>query len=174
MRNVKQHKKTPRTHRNLSFIKSRLHFTLYFTVSSVLPVADDKVCVSCYNPVVVSCYNQHLPGINNRTCTYTNMPLSDTAPVTFAFGLCSVGGHWESRLPCQIMLTPALKHAHMHTSEITHTAYRCKQNANFLRLFLFFAVCTLLCIIIYIFNLDAYLDLPSLVSSLAGESERDG
>ena len=38
---------------------------------AVLPVADDIVCVSCYNPVVVSRYNQHLPGVDHRTCTHT-------------------------------------------------------------------------------------------------------
>lgn len=38
----------------------------------VLPVADNKVCISCYNPVVVPRYDQHLPGINHGTCTRTH------------------------------------------------------------------------------------------------------
>lgn len=90
----------------------------------MLPVADDKVCVSCYNPVVVSCYDQHLPGINNRTCTYTNMPLLTQLLLrsrSLTLILSRDGGHWETRLACQIMLTAALTHAHMHTNEITHT-----------------------------------------------------
>lgn len=41
-------------------------------IVAVLPVADDIVCVSCYNPVVVSRYNQHLPGVNHRTCKHTS------------------------------------------------------------------------------------------------------
>lgn len=40
---------------------------------TVLPVADDEVCVSCYNPVVVSCYNQHFPGVNHRTYIQTQI-----------------------------------------------------------------------------------------------------
>lgn len=114
------------------------------------------------------------------------MPLSDTAPLTSTLGLCCPqqrGGHWETRLPCQIMLTAALMHGHTHTNEITHTAYTCRQNVNFPHVFilccLHFSVFALF--IIYIstfhylhFNLDAYLDSPSLLSSVPGESEREG
>lgn len=104
------------------------------------------------------------------------MPLSDTAPVTFTLGLCCPqqrGGHWESRLPCQIMLTAALKHAHMHTTESTHTAYTCRQNVNFPCVFIL--CCLHFSVHHYLhFNLDAYLDSPSLLSCVPGESEREG
>lgn len=34
---------------------------------AALPVADNKVSISCYNPVVVTCDNQHFPGVDRRT-----------------------------------------------------------------------------------------------------------
>lgn len=30
------------------------------------------MCISCHNPVMVSCYNQHLPGVNHRSCKCTH------------------------------------------------------------------------------------------------------
>lgn len=40
-----------------------------------LPVADDEVCVSCYDPVVVTCNNQYFPGVNHGAYTYKHRNL---------------------------------------------------------------------------------------------------
>ena len=88
VRNVRQHKMLTSKNSEISDVSSPHYTILFISPCRVLPIADDKVCISCYNPVVVSCYDQHLPGINNRTCTGTNMPPSDKACVKFMFGLC--------------------------------------------------------------------------------------
>lgn len=55
---------------------------------AALPVADDKVCISCNNPVVVSCYNQHFPRVNHRTYTHSTQNTHEYTSFSVITTLC--------------------------------------------------------------------------------------
>lgn len=75
----------------------------------------------------------------------------ESNPLTFMRCLCSPeqrGGHWETRLPCQIILVAALMHAHMHTVERTQTNTHTHTECGLFTLFFLFpdVLCNIICI----------------------------